>query len=105
MARCKPGDSLRSSKDPTKSATIFPALHTVYEANDVEADKIYDRTVDSRRCTRLKAHSGAELAKHRAERPRLQQQFSYLKRGLAVVVISEWEVLEIRQTEPMNGQM
>lgn len=33
----------------------------------------------------------AELAKHRAERPKIQQQFADLKRGLSVVTDEEWE--------------
>lgn len=33
----------------------------------------------------------AELAKHRAERPKIQQQFADLKRGLSAVTDSEWE--------------
>lgn len=37
------------------------------------------------------AREEAELAKHRAERPKLQQQFADLKRGLAVVTDAEWE--------------
>ena len=34
-----------------------------------------------------------ELAKHRAERPKIQQQFSDLKRGLSSVTDEEWENL------------
>jgi hypothetical protein len=37
------------------------------------------------------ARENAELAKHRAERPKIQQQFSDLKRGLSVVTDQEWE--------------
>jgi pre-mRNA-processing factor 6 len=37
------------------------------------------------------ARENAELAKHRAERPKIQQQFADLKRGLAVVTDDEWE--------------
>lgn len=37
------------------------------------------------------ALENAELAKHRAERPKIQQQFADLKRGLAVVTDEEWE--------------
>ena len=37
------------------------------------------------------ARENAEMAKHRAERPKIQQQFSDLKRGLAVVTDEEWE--------------
>jgi pre-mRNA-processing factor 6 len=47
--------------------------------------------MDSRRRTRREAREEAELAKHRAERPKLQQQFADLKRGLAVVTDAEWE--------------
>ena len=32
-----------------------------------------------------------ELAKHRAERPKIQQQFADLKRGLSAVTDEEWE--------------
>ncbi len=47
--------------------------------------------MDSRRRARREAREEAELAKHRAERPKLQQQFADLKRGLSVVTDSEWE--------------
>lgn len=33
----------------------------------------------------------AQLAKHRAERPKIQQQFADLKRGLSSVTDAEWE--------------
>ena len=36
------------------------------------------------------AREEAELSKHRAERPKLQQQFVDLKRGLAAVTDEEW---------------
>lgn len=32
-----------------------------------------------------------ELVKHRAERPKIQQQFADLKRGLSAVTDAEWE--------------
>jgi pre-mRNA-processing factor 6 len=47
--------------------------------------------MDSRRRARREAREEAELVKHRAERPKLQQQFADLKRGLAVVTDAEWE--------------
>jgi pre-mRNA-processing factor 6 len=47
--------------------------------------------MDSRRRAHREASEEAELAKHRAERPKLQQQFAELKRGLAVVTDAEWE--------------
>jgi pre-mRNA-processing factor 6 len=37
------------------------------------------------------AREQTELAKHRAERPKIQQQFADLKRGLSVVTDEEWE--------------
>ncbi|KAF8271613.1 PRP1 splicing factor, N-terminal-domain-containing protein [Lactarius quietus] len=79
-------------QDPDNEYGLFAG--TTYEADDEEADKIYeqvDQTMDSRRRARREAREEAELAKHRAERPKLQQQFADLKRGLAVVTDSEWE--------------
>jgi hypothetical protein len=37
------------------------------------------------------ARENAELAKHRSERPKIQQQFADLKRGLSVVTDEEWD--------------
>jgi hypothetical protein len=37
------------------------------------------------------AREQGELAKHRAERPKIQQQFADLKRGLSAVTDSEWD--------------
>ena len=79
-------------QDPDNEYGLFAG--TTYEADDEEADKIYeqvDQTMDSRRRARREAREEAELAKHRAERPKLQQQFADLKRGLAVVTDAEWE--------------
>jgi pre-mRNA-processing factor 6 len=39
------------------------------------------------------ARENAELAKHRAERPKIQQQFADLKRGLSTVTDEEWETI------------
>ena len=53
-----------------------------YKTDDEEADKIYeqiDQTMESRRRARREAREEAELAKHRAERPKPQQQFANLK--------------------------
>ncbi|KAN0112057.1 PRP1 splicing factor, N-terminal domain containing protein [Russula decolorans] len=79
-------------QDPDNEYGLFAG--TTYEADDEEADKIYeqvDQTMDSRRRARREAREEAEVAKHRAERPKLQQQFADLKRGLAVVTDAEWE--------------
>lgn len=40
---------------------------------------------------RREAQEQQELAKHRAERPKIQQQFADLKRGLSAVTDEEWE--------------
>jgi pre-mRNA-processing factor 6 len=45
--------------------------------------------MDARRRACREAREEAELAKHRAERPKLQQQIADLKHGLAVVSDSE----------------
>jgi pre-mRNA-processing factor 6 len=90
---------------------------TTYEQDDEEADKIYDsvaEAMDSRRkagrCVKWlasglaarpdslflfilprEAQEQAELAKHRPERPKIQQQFADLKRGLSSFTDEEWE--------------
>ena len=52
-------------------------------ASDQFASRIHGRSY-------REAREEAELAKHRAERPKLQQQFVDLKRGLAAVTDDEW---------------
>ncbi|KAH7921622.1 hypothetical protein BV22DRAFT_1132130 [Leucogyrophana mollusca] len=79
-------------QDPDNEYGLFAG--TTYEQDDEEADKIYDsvdQNMDARRRARREARENAELAKHRAERPKIQQQFADLKRGLSVVTDSEWE--------------
>lgn len=103
-------------QDPDNEYGLFAG--TTYEADDEEADKIYeqvDNNMDARRRVRRSVHlvsfpsflfiqpgfivfvphretrEGEELAKHRAERPKIQQQFADLKRGLSAVTDSEWE--------------
>lgn len=53
-----------------------------YEADDREADEIYDRIdarMDSRRKIRREVKFQEEIEKFRQERPKIQQQFSDLK--------------------------
>ncbi|KAF8958681.1 PRP1 splicing factor, N-terminal-domain-containing protein [Flammula alnicola] len=79
-------------QDPDNEYGLFAG--TTYEQDDEEADKIYelvDEAMDSRRRARREAQEQAELAKHRAERPKIQQQFADLKRGLSQVTDDEWE--------------
>jgi pre-mRNA-processing factor 6 len=101
-------------QDPDNEYGLFAG--TAYEQDDEEADKIYeavDQAMDSRRKVRRcvqwsvyifvfrhdfypflfyrEAREEEELKKHRAERPKIQQQFADLKRGLSAVTDSEWE--------------
>ncbi|EKM52026.1 uncharacterized protein PHACADRAFT_31805 [Phanerochaete carnosa HHB-10118-sp] len=79
-------------QDPDNEYGLFAG--TTYEADDEEADKIYeqvDQNMDARRRIRREVRENLELAKHRAERPKIQQQFSDLKRGLSAVTDEEWE--------------
>ncbi|PPQ71171.1 hypothetical protein CVT26_011032 [Gymnopilus dilepis] len=79
-------------QDPDNEYGLFAG--TTYEADDEEADRIYesvDAAMDSRRRARREAAEQAALAKHRAERPKIQQQFADLKRGLTAVTDEEWE--------------
>ncbi|KAK7061118.1 U4/U6 x U5 tri-snRNP complex subunit Prp1 [Paramarasmius palmivorus] len=79
-------------QDPDNEYGLFAG--TAYEQDDEEADKIYeavDAAMDARRKARREAQEKAELEKFRAERPKIQQQFSDLKRGLSAVTDEEWE--------------
>ncbi|KAJ7937298.1 PRP1 splicing factor, N-terminal-domain-containing protein [Mycena leptocephala] len=79
-------------QDPDNEYGLFAG--TTYEQDDEEADKIYqqvDEAMDARRRARREAQEQIELAKHRAERPKIQQQFADLKRGLSSVTDEEWE--------------
>ncbi|KAJ7228908.1 PRP1 splicing factor, N-terminal-domain-containing protein [Mycena pura] len=79
-------------QDPDNEYGLFAG--TTYEQDDEEADNIYqqvDDAMDARRKARREAREQVELAKHRAERPKIQQQFADLKRGLSSVTDEEWE--------------
>ncbi|KAJ7179368.1 PRP1 splicing factor, N-terminal-domain-containing protein [Mycena filopes] len=79
-------------QDPDNEYGLFAG--TTYEQDDEEADKIYqqvDEAMDARRRARREAQEQIEVAKHRAERPKIQQQFADLKRGLSAVTDEEWE--------------
>ncbi|EGD76229.1 PRP6 pre-mRNA processing factor 6 [Salpingoeca rosetta] len=65
-----------------------------YDSEDREADLIYD-AVDKRQDERRRQHreqrEREELLKYRQERPKIQQQFSDLKRDLSSVSEEEWD--------------
>jgi len=97
-------------QDPDNETGLFAGM--VYEADDEEADKIYeavDAKMDERRKARRyglpyrlkarliqftrEAREAELLATTRAERPKIQAQFADLKRGLSAVSDAEWENL------------
>ncbi|QRW00024.1 pre-mRNA-splicing factor PRP1 [Ceratobasidium sp. AG-Ba] len=83
-----------SIQDPDNEVGLFAG--TVYEADDEEADRIYeavDSKMDERRKARREARERQEHEEFRASRPKLQAQFADLKRGLTSVTDSEWENL------------
>ncbi|KAJ2928272.1 hypothetical protein H1R20_g8821, partial [Candolleomyces eurysporus] len=95
-ARAKRGEEEQPDpeqfQDPDNEYGLFAGM--TYEADDEEADRIYeqvDDAMDSRRKIRREAREQDELSKHRAERPKIQQQFADLKRGLSSVTDEEWE--------------
>ncbi|KAF8509992.1 PRP1 splicing factor, N-terminal-domain-containing protein [Hysterangium stoloniferum] len=79
-------------QDPDNETGLFAG--TVYEADDEEADLIYesvDNAMDKRRKARREAREAEEQKAIRAQRPKIQTQFADLKRGLSVVTDEEWE--------------
>jgi pre-mRNA-processing factor 6 len=64
-----------------------------YDADDREADNIYesiDDRMDDRRRERRDKKFKEQIEKYRQERPKIQQQFSDLKRQLSQVSDDEW---------------
>ncbi|KAM0751780.1 hypothetical protein T439DRAFT_324971 [Meredithblackwellia eburnea MCA 4105] len=81
-------------QDPENETGLFAGM--VYEADDEEADRIYeavDAKIDERRKARREAREKAEEEKFRAERPTIQSQFADLKRGLADMTDEQWDSL------------
>lgn len=81
-------------QDPENETGLFAG--TVYDRDDEEADKIYDmiddRMDERRRAKREAAEKKAQEA-HLAANPKIQTQFSDLKRSLADVSEEEWGAL------------
>lgn len=64
-----------------------------YDKDDEEADMIYeeiDKRMDEKRKEYREKRLKEELERYRQERPKIQQQFSDLKRGLVTVSEDEW---------------
>ena len=80
--------------DPDDESNLFAG--TVYEADDAEADAIWDSVeshMEGRRKARREAIEAEELAKERATNVKLDVKFADLKRGLSDVTDNEWENL------------
>jgi pre-mRNA-processing factor 6 len=89
-----PAEADERFQDPDNEVALFAG--GTYEADDEEADKIWeavDLKMDERRKSRREAREREELEKLTQERPKIQQQFSDLKRSLASVTEAEWENL------------
>ncbi|RSH79749.1 uncharacterized protein EHS24_009405 [Apiotrichum porosum] len=79
-------------QDPDNERNLFAG--TVYEADDEEADRIWesvDQRMDERRRVRREAAEAEAAAKERANNPKLQTQFADLKRGLSSLKDSDWD--------------
>ncbi|CAH1772919.1 unnamed protein product [Owenia fusiformis] len=67
-----------------------------YDKDDEEADEIYeavDKRMDEKRKERREERLKEEIERYRQERPKIQQQFSDLKRELKDVSFDEWSSL------------
>ncbi|XP_068081412.1 pre-mRNA-processing factor 6 [Anabrus simplex] len=83
-----------------------------YDKDDEEADAIYeaiDKRMDEKRKEYREKRLKEELERYRQERPKIQQQFSDLKRGLVCVSEDEWrnipEVGDSRNRKMRNPRM
>lgn len=82
-----------------------------YDKDDEEADMVYeavDKRMDEKRKERREKKFQEEVEKYRQERPKIQQQFSDLKRDLATVSMDEWlnipEVGDARNRKQRNAR-
>ncbi|KAI8902047.1 PRP1 splicing factor, N-terminal-domain-containing protein [Globomyces pollinis-pini] len=81
-------------QDPDKEVGLFNKAP--YEQDDEEADRIYEqieKKMDERRKLRREARERDDLEQYRKEKPKIQQQFQDLKRGLSMVSNEEWAAI------------
>lgn len=67
-----------------------------YDKDDAEADAIYesiDKRMDEKRKEYREKRLKEDLERYRQERPKIQQQFSDLKRNLGIVTDEEWATI------------
>ncbi|KAJ3223282.1 hypothetical protein HK099_001323 [Clydaea vesicula] len=78
-------------QDPDNETGLFNSLP--YDDDDNEADSIYkqiDDAMDERRRARREEREKEELQRFRKERPKIQSQFSDLKRQLGDMTSEDW---------------
>lgn len=77
----------------------------MYEADDEEADRIWDSVdarMDARRRARREAAEEEIAAKERINNPKIQTQFADLKRGLETLKDEDW--MSIPEAGNMTGK-
>lgn len=77
--------------DPEDETALF--RNSTYEADDEEADRIWDQVeakMDERRKKRREEAERKQEEEYRRLKPKVQAQFSDLKRGLEEVTTDEW---------------
>jgi pre-mRNA-processing factor 6 len=90
-------------QDPDDERNLFAG--TVYEADDEEADRIWesvDERMESRRRSKREAAEAEAAAKERARNPKIQTQFADLKRNLATLKDEDW--LSIPEAGNLTGK-
>ncbi|WVQ99257.1 hypothetical protein IAU59_006389 [Kwoniella sp. CBS 9459] len=96
-AQAKRGEDVpdpEAFQDPDDERNLFAG--TVYEADDEEADRIWDSVderMDARRKARREAVEAAEEAKQRTLNPKIQTQFADLKRSLSTLNDTDWDAI------------
>ncbi|WVQ82167.1 hypothetical protein IAT38_004295 [Cryptococcus sp. DSM 104549] len=81
-------------QDPDDERNLFAG--TVYEADDEDADRVWDSVderMDARRKARREAAEAKIAAEERARNPKLQTQFADLKRSLSSLTDSDWDAI------------
>ncbi|MCP9262881.1 Pre-mRNA-processing factor 6 [Dirofilaria immitis] len=122
VGRGATGFTTRSDIGPARDSTDLPELPRLFEGyggslfskdpydkDDEEADEIYsavDSRIDERRKEYREKKYKEAIEKYRKERPKIQQEFSDLKRQLSNVTEAEWsaipEVGDIRNKAKRN---
>ena len=105
-AQAKRGEDIpdpEQFQDPDDERNLFAG--TVYEADDEEADRIWDSVdsrMDARRRARREAAEEEIAAKERINNPKIQTQFADLKRGLETLKDEDW--MSIPEAGNMTGK-